>query len=462
MNYNDIFITNMLFTNINKINTGIIIIDIFLIMFILVIYNNKELIINNDYYNNFIFFFNKINKITFIADKEFQSKNFRAIMFNLAKNKNVTSLTEISKLKWIDDTEEYSFFQVEQKNSFKIENDIYGKIYKKEKTTYGNYKTEIFEFIYFELYSKKKSLHELQKWINIRLQEYENYLLHKNNNKQLYIEIFNNNLNNNPNNNHNNSNNNNNKDLEFNKYEWISSVTFENRFFTNKDKIINNIKFFLENELWYKQRGIPYTLGFLLYGNPGCGKTGFIKALMNLTNFNAISIKLNSHFNFLKLKDIIYKKELNNDIIIPLHKRIFIFEDIDCMTDIIIDRDKEKENKKNKNNNINNNNLSYLLNILDGIHETPGRIIIMTTNKPEVLDKALTRPGRIDHVIHFKNATTDDIKNMINFYWNNTKEEIKINEELNFKYTHAEVINICRKSSDINETISKLSSSHSL
>jgi ATP-dependent 26S proteasome regulatory subunit len=250
--------------------------------------------------------------------------------------------------------------------------------------------------------------------------------------------------------------------LEFNKYEWVSSVTFENRFFTNKDKIINNIKFFLENELWYKQRGIPYTLGFLLYGNPGCGKTGFIKALMNLTNFNAISIKLNSHFNFLKLKDIIYKKELNNDIIIPLHKRIFIFEDIDCMTDIIIDRDKEKENKKNKNNNINNNNLSYLLNILDGIHETPGRIIIMTTNKPEVLDKALTRPGRIDHVIHFKNATTEDIKNMINFYWNNTKEEIKINEELNFKYTHAEVINICRKSSDINETIFKLSSLHSL
>jgi ATP-dependent 26S proteasome regulatory subunit len=177
---------------------------------------------------------------------------------------------------------------------------------------------------------------------------------------------------------------------------------------------------------------------------------------MNLTNFNAISIKLNSNFNFVKLKDIIYKKELNNDIIIPLNKRIFIFEDIDCMTDIIIDRDKEKKNK-NKNNNNNNNNLSYLLNILDGIHETSGRIIIMTTNKPEVLDKALIRPGRIDHIIHFENATTDDIKNMINFYWNN-KKEIKINEDLNLKYTHAEVINICRKSSDINETISFLHS----
>lgn len=457
MNYNDIFITNMLFTNINKINTGIVIIDFFIIIFILFIFSNKELITNNYFYNKISLIFNKVNKITFTADKKNQSKNFRAIMFNLSINKNVDALIEITKWKWSDETEDYSFFQVEQTNSFEIEKDIYGKIYKKEKTIYGNYKTEVIEVIYFELYSKRKSLQELQKWVEIRLHEFDNYLLNKNNNKQFYIEIFNSNLNNrNPNNPSNSSNpNHNNNDLEFNKYEWVSAVSFENRFFRNKNKIIENIKFFLENELWYKERGIPYTLGFLLYGNPGCGKTGFIKALMNLTNFNAIAIKLNSNFNFLKLKDIIYKKELNNDIIIPLHKRIFIFEDIDCMTDIIIDRDRDKE-KKNKNNN-NNNNLSYLLNILDGIHETSGRIIIMTTNKPEVLDKALIRPGRIDHIIHFENATTDDIKNMINFYWNN-KKEIKINEDLNLKYTHAEVINICRKSSDINETISFLHS----
>lgn len=40
-------------------------------------------------------------------------------------------------------------------------------------------------------------------------------------------------------------------------------------------------------------------MGFLLYGNPGCGKSGFIKALVNLTKFNAILIKLNNKFNFL-------------------------------------------------------------------------------------------------------------------------------------------------------------------
>lgn len=41
-----------------------------------------------------------------------------------------------------------------------------------------------------------------------------------------------------------------------------------------------------------------------------------------------------------------------------------------------------------------------LLNVLDGVVETPGRIVIMTTNHPETLDPALIRPGRIDKRIN--------------------------------------------------------------
>ena len=42
--------------------------------------------------------------------------------------------------------------------------------------------------------------------------------------------------------------------------------------------------------------------------------------------------------------------------------------------------------------------LSGLLNILDGVVDTPGRIFIMTSNHPERLDAALIRPGRVDKV----------------------------------------------------------------
>merc|ERR1719384_3032034 len=44
-------------------------------------------------------------------------------------------------------------------------------------------------------------------------------------------------------------------------------------------------------------------------------------------------------------------------------------------------------------------NLSGLLNVLDGVVDTPERILIMTTNPPEQLDPALIRPGRIDKKI---------------------------------------------------------------
>ena len=44
--------------------------------------------------------------------------------------------------------------------------------------------------------------------------------------------------------------------------------------------------------------------------------------------------------------------------------------------------------------------LAGLLNVLDGVVDSPGRILIMTTNHPEKLDPALIRPGRINKRLH--------------------------------------------------------------
>ena len=49
-------------------------------------------------------------------------------------------------------------------------------------------------------------------------------------------------------------------------------------------------------------------------------------------------------------------------------------------------------------------NLAGLLNVLDGVVDTPERILIMTSNHPEKLDPALVRPGRIDKTIHARPA----------------------------------------------------------
>ena len=56
--------------------------------------------------------------------------------------------------------------------------------------------------------------------------------------------------------------------------------------------------------------------------------------------------------------------------------------------------------------------LSGLLNVIDGVAASEGRILVMTTNHPEKLDAALLRPGRVDMSIEFGYARGLDIEKL--------------------------------------------------
>jgi hypothetical protein len=163
MIYNDLLTTNLIINNINKINTGIIIIDIIFMFFISVIIyfinNNSFKIKLNNYCLSIINYFDKTNKIIFCSEDDKQSKKFRAIMYYLSNlnNKNIKSLIEIVDWKFsYNDSfniEQNSFYRVEQKNSFLINQFIYGKIYIKDKS---NNKGDIKEYLYLEIFSSRK------------------------------------------------------------------------------------------------------------------------------------------------------------------------------------------------------------------------------------------------------------------------------------------------------------------
>ena len=61
--------------------------------------------------------------------------------------------------------------------------------------------------------------------------------------------------------------------------------------------------------------------------------------------------------------------------------------------------------------------LSGLLNVLDGVVDTPGRILVMTTNHPEMLESALIRPGRIDKKTMLGSLHSTDIICMLLHYF---------------------------------------------
>jgi chaperone BCS1 len=68
--------------------------------------------------------------------------------------------------------------------------------------------------------------------------------------------------------------------------------------------------------------------------------------------------------------------------------------------------------------------LSGLLNVLDGVASQEDRILIMTTNHPKKLDRALTRPGRIDKEVEFQLANRGIVKDIFRFMFGQPEKKI--------------------------------------
>lgn len=227
------------------------------------------------------------------------------------------------------------------------------------------------------------------------------------------------------------------------EYPLTTTKCFDNMFFDEKDDIIRHINYFMNNKDEYKRLGIPYTLGIMIHGPPGTSKTSFLKSLAKYTKRHIIKLPLNKIKNIEVLHAIFYTEELNYTHI-PNNRRIYSFEDVDCghWKDIVISRNLKKENivEDNSNNNnvinlmckmINNDSesddecdkkkkkisipekntitLADLLDLLDGIIEIDGRIFVMSSNHPEIIDDALKRPGRIDRIIEFGKLSKNNI-----------------------------------------------------
>ena len=109
----------------------------------------------------------------------------------------------------------------------------------------------------------------------------------------------------------------------------------KNCFFTDVDKIIKRIDFFINNKAWYEARGIPYQLGLLFYGPPGCGKTSTIKAIARELDRHIINVNdIDKIKKVSDLKNIFYGDYINGRHI-PTNKRIYVIDEFDKILDTI-------------------------------------------------------------------------------------------------------------------------------
>ena len=101
----------------------------------------------------------------------------------------------------------------------------------------------------------------------------------------------------------------------------------KNCFFTDVDKIIKRIDFFINNKAWYEARGIPYQLGLLFYGPPGCGKTSTIKAIARMLDRDIINVNdIDKIKKVSDLKNIFYGDYINGRHI-HTNKRIYVIDE---------------------------------------------------------------------------------------------------------------------------------------
>jgi len=272
-----------------------------------------------------------------------------------------------------------------------------------------------------------------------------------------------------------------------------------NIFFEGKDKLINYITPFIYDkdeisnvgEERYKRSGFTFNAGLLFYGAPGCGKTSTIKAILRYTNRHAVILNLSRIKTCDELENIFRKRTFDGKELSG-KELCYVLEDCDATGDnyssILSNRKKTKtpnstdsdipSQKPTESENIVNKlielststcslkpeddpvNLSCFLNILDGIIELHGVMIIMTSNYPEKIDDALIRPGRFDFKYEFKRASREIIRDMLKFkYEISEKKMCEYDSILNIKdevLSPAQIQAVCFQNSNIVDCINEL------
>ena len=136
------------------------------------------------------------------------------------------------------------------------------------------------------------------------------------------------------------------KNISFDMVPFHTNKSLRNVFGEHLSIIKKRVDTFVNNPRWYEEKGIPYTLGIMLSGPPGTGKTSLIKAVAKDTRRHIFNISLRQTTTQTQLKNLFYNPEIHvlrngsNEIVnIPLDKRLYVIEDIDCLTDIVISRE---------------------------------------------------------------------------------------------------------------------------
>lgn len=303
----------------------------------------------------------------------------------------------------------------------------------------------------------------------------------------------------------------------FDRYPLCSARRFEDLHFPQREGMQRLVEAFCAQ----RDAEVPERLNVLLYGPPGCGKTSFAKCLANATGRQVVSVPLRDlgsdeelmrFFNGIRYRYKCMKTGKVQKAHMDMRDFIFIVEEIDVVLPGVLkprkrdgansnvsveelearakgaseekgseDEDEEEDDvldlsrftafagKKTKGDGAakaagsaslseDKITLKGFLEVLDGVYDAPNRCVVITTNHPEKLDRAFTRPGRFDIRIHMTYMKAEQARAMVLAHYDEMDEETlrRVGELRLTPARLEELIRLCPAAAELRDAVARI------
>jgi hypothetical protein len=223
-------------------------------------------------------------------------------------------------------------------------------------------------------------------------------------------------------------------------YEFATTSKFEN-FFSQEAAIVKaDLDVFLKGKAAYERTGRPWTYTVMNEGPPGVGKTKLVKAIAAYTGSTLIVLNLHHIKDLQTLYDAFHSSVLGGENV-PHDRRIYYIPEVDTqMFEMLEDREKKGSAVATRSQwkktataapapadadmdavmigavmppAAKKPTLGEILNVLDGVPERHGHILVLDTNHLAKLDPALIRPGRVDRIVSWRKMDGENVRRYI-------------------------------------------------
>lgn len=156
-----------------------------------------------------------------------------------------------------------------------------------------------------------------------------------------------------------------------------------------KEKLVETLVWPVRYKQLFKKLSMKQSAGVVLYGPSGCGKTLIASALANESKFNFLSVKgpelLSKYIGASEqnVRELFNKAEKAKPCII-------FFDEFDSLA----------PKRGHDSTGVTDRVVNQLLTQLDGIEQLNGVYLLAATSRPDLIDQALLRPGRMDTFLY--------------------------------------------------------------